>query len=133
MNNDQNFPLGIIPTNCDEWNHTLRESTYNLHTLLQWPAPAVGLLYTYKEGGPGSLPTSAEHVWLRSVEGQAYQNRGEVYKVCLPDFLFQETEWSLAYSLTQTETRLSNISEFRWYLKENTTLHHYKDQLVNTV
>jgi hypothetical protein len=31
------------------------------------------------------------------------------------------------------EERLSNISESSPYLKENTTLHHYKDQLVNAV
>jgi hypothetical protein len=30
-------------------------------------------------------------------------------------------------------TRLCNIYEFCPYLKENTTLHHYKDQLVNAV
>jgi hypothetical protein len=32
-----------------------------------------------------------------------------------------------------TEDRLNNIYEFSPYLKENTTLHHYKDQLVNAV
>jgi hypothetical protein len=34
--------------------------------------------------------------------------------------------------LTQ-EARLNNICEFSPYLKENATLHHYKDQLVNAV
>jgi hypothetical protein len=33
----------------------------------------------------------------------------------------------------KAEARLNNIYEFRPYLKENTTLHHYKDQLVNAV
>jgi hypothetical protein len=28
---------------------------------------------------------------------------------------------------------LNNIEEFSPYLKENTTFHHYKDQLVNAV
>jgi hypothetical protein len=31
----------------------------------------------------------------------------------------------------EVEAHLNN-SEFSLYLKENTTLHHYKDQLVNT-
>jgi hypothetical protein len=29
------------------------------------------------------------------------------------------------------EARLNNTSEFSPYLKENTTLHHHKDKLVN--
>jgi hypothetical protein len=33
----------------------------------------------------------------------------------------------------RAETHLNNIQEFTMYLKENTTLHHYKDQMVNTV
>jgi hypothetical protein len=33
----------------------------------------------------------------------------------------------------EAETRLNKISVFSPYLKENTTLHHYKDQLVNAV
>jgi hypothetical protein len=33
----------------------------------------------------------------------------------------------------ETEARLNNILEFSAYRKENTTLHHYKDQLVNAV
>jgi hypothetical protein len=33
----------------------------------------------------------------------------------------------------KAEARLNNIYEFSPYLKENTTLHHYKDQLVNAV
>jgi hypothetical protein len=33
----------------------------------------------------------------------------------------------------ESEARLNNIYEFSLYLKENTTLHHYKDQLVNAV
>jgi hypothetical protein len=33
----------------------------------------------------------------------------------------------------EAEARLNNIQESSPYLKENTTLHHYKDQLVNTV
>jgi hypothetical protein len=33
----------------------------------------------------------------------------------------------------EAEARLNNIYEFSPYLKENTTLHHYKDQLVNAV
>jgi hypothetical protein len=33
----------------------------------------------------------------------------------------------------ETECRLNIIWEFSPYLKENTTLHHYKDQLVNAV
>jgi hypothetical protein len=31
------------------------------------------------------------------------------------------------------EARLNSIQEFSPYRKENTTLHHYKDQLVNAV
>jgi hypothetical protein len=31
------------------------------------------------------------------------------------------------------KARLNNIYEFSPYLKENTTLHHYKNQLVNAV
>jgi hypothetical protein len=31
------------------------------------------------------------------------------------------------------EARLNNIYESSPYRKENTTLHHYKDQLVNAV
>jgi hypothetical protein len=33
----------------------------------------------------------------------------------------------------EAEARLNNIWEFSPYLKENTTLRHYKDQLVNAV
>jgi hypothetical protein len=33
----------------------------------------------------------------------------------------------------KAEARLNNIYEFSPYRKENTTLHHYKDQLVNAV
>jgi hypothetical protein len=33
----------------------------------------------------------------------------------------------------EAEARLNNIWELSPYLKENTTLHHYKDQLVNAV
>jgi hypothetical protein len=33
----------------------------------------------------------------------------------------------------KVETRLNSIQEFSPYLKENTTFHHYKDQLVNAV
>jgi hypothetical protein len=33
----------------------------------------------------------------------------------------------------EDEARLNVIEEFSPYLKENTTLHHYKDQLVNAV
>jgi hypothetical protein len=33
----------------------------------------------------------------------------------------------------KAEARLNNIQEFSPYLKENTTLHHYKDRLVNGV
>jgi hypothetical protein len=33
----------------------------------------------------------------------------------------------------EDEARLNVISESSPYLKENTTLHHYKDQLVNAV
>jgi hypothetical protein len=33
----------------------------------------------------------------------------------------------------KAEARLNIIEEFSPYLKENTTLHHYKDQLVNAV
>jgi hypothetical protein len=33
----------------------------------------------------------------------------------------------------EAEARLNNIYEFSPYRKENTTLHHYKDQLVNAV
>jgi hypothetical protein len=35
--------------------------------------------------------------------------------------------------LSEPETPGHNIYEFSPYLKENTTLHHYKDQLVNAV
>jgi hypothetical protein len=35
--------------------------------------------------------------------------------------------------LYETEARLNNIYDFSPYRKENTTLHHYKDQLVNAV
>jgi hypothetical protein len=34
---------------------------------------------------------------------------------------------------SEAEARLNNIKEFSPYRKENTTLHHYKDQLVNAV
>jgi hypothetical protein len=34
---------------------------------------------------------------------------------------------------SDAEHRLYNIYMFSPYLKENTTLHHYKDQLVNVV
>jgi hypothetical protein len=38
------------------------------------------------------------------------------------------------YTLTfEAEARLNVIYEFSPYLKENTILHHYKDQLVNAV
>jgi hypothetical protein len=33
----------------------------------------------------------------------------------------------------EAETCLNNIQEFSPYHKENTTLHHYKDQLVKVV
>jgi hypothetical protein len=33
----------------------------------------------------------------------------------------------------EAEVSLNNIQEFSQYLKENTTLYHYKDQLVNAV
>jgi hypothetical protein len=33
----------------------------------------------------------------------------------------------------ETEALLNNIYEFSPYLKENTTLHHYNDQLVSIV
>jgi hypothetical protein len=33
----------------------------------------------------------------------------------------------------EAEARLNNTYEFSPYRKENTTLHHYKDQLVNAV
>jgi hypothetical protein len=35
--------------------------------------------------------------------------------------------------LFEAEARQNNIYEFSPYRKENTTLHHYKDQLVNAV
>jgi hypothetical protein len=34
---------------------------------------------------------------------------------------------------TEGEARLNSILEFSPYLKENTTLNYYKDQLVNAV
>jgi hypothetical protein len=38
------------------------------------------------------------------------------------------------YILTfETEVLLNNTSEFSPYFKENTRLHHYKDQLINAV
>jgi hypothetical protein len=33
----------------------------------------------------------------------------------------------------EAEARPNNIQESSPYLKENTTLHHYKDQLVNAI
>jgi hypothetical protein len=33
----------------------------------------------------------------------------------------------------EAEARLNNIEEFSPYCKENTTLHHFKDQLINVV
>jgi hypothetical protein len=33
----------------------------------------------------------------------------------------------------EAEARLNNIEESSPYLKENTAVHHYKDQLVNAV
>jgi hypothetical protein len=33
----------------------------------------------------------------------------------------------------EAEARLNNIQEFSPYRKENTTLHRYRDQLVNAV
>jgi hypothetical protein len=39
----------------------------------------------------------------------------------------------LHISRKKSEAHLNNISEFSPYRKENTTLHHYKDQLVNAV
>jgi hypothetical protein len=34
---------------------------------------------------------------------------------------------------TEVETRLNNILEFSPYVKENTALHHYNDELFNAV
>jgi hypothetical protein len=35
--------------------------------------------------------------------------------------------------LFEAEAHVNNICEFSPYRKENTTLHHYKDQLINAV
>jgi hypothetical protein len=44
--------------------------------------------------------------------------------------LFEEIIFNQPF---EAEVRLNAISEFSPYLKENTTLHRYKDQLVNAV
>jgi hypothetical protein len=36
-------------------------------------------------------------------------------------------------SESEAEARVNNIKESSHYLKENTTVHHYKDQLFNAV
>jgi hypothetical protein len=45
----------------------------------------------------------------------------------------EKTDWSPVSKPFEAEACLNVIYEFSPYLKENTTLHHYKDQLVNAV
>jgi hypothetical protein len=41
--------------------------------------------------------------------------------------------FALKHYLFKAEARLNNTEEFSPYVKENTILHHYKDQLDNGV
>jgi hypothetical protein len=66
-----------------------------------------------------------------------FVKQGTGHYVQLPvcfSFLYEDCTVASCHGLTaDAEDLLNTILEFKTYLKENTTLHHYKYQLVNAV
>jgi hypothetical protein len=52
---------------------------------------------------------------------------------CLAGILYRMLSRRFAVSTFEAEAYVNVVQKFSPYRKENTTLHHYKDQLVNAV